>query len=365
MYTLTDYVHRGSLLLNNTFFSHNKKLSTVMIYATNKCNARCKHCYIWEKKPKQSLSVEIVEKIISDIAITSKTRIGLEGGEFLLHDKYEEILKLFKQKHPSFDLLSNCMLPEKLIEVVKKHLLPLRHKKWPPRLYISLDGDKTVHENLRGIKGIYENVLKVIESLHSFVPMSVMFTLTPFNTMSDLQHVAEICKKYNLDLRIGIYNNMQYFETKVPSATNNSSLNYAINDIPESVKDFEENYNFMLLHHHYRRGNLSLSCNSIKDSIVVYPNGDVPLCQHKEIVLGNLHSESLHQIINKKNTRQLHQQYRKCNDCWINFHRKYDIVLYRNLENIFGKKTVEMVFGKYNWCGDALLNYKSVLKNKL
>jgi len=336
-----------------------------MIYATDKCNARCRHCYIWEKKPKQNMSIEIVEKIISDKSITPNTRIGLEGGEFLLHERYEEILELLVQKHPAFDLLSNCMLPEKLINVVKKHLVPLQHKKCPPRLFISLDGNETSHERLRGVSGIYNNVLKVIESLHSVVPISVMFTLTPFNTMDDLRHTAQICKTFGLDLRIGIYNNMQYFETKISSTTDNPSLNYAISDIPECVKDFEENFDFMLLYHHYRRGNLSLTCNSIKDSVVIYPNGDVPLCQNKEIVLGNLHFESLHQIINKLSTRKLHQKYRKCNDCWINFHRKYDIVLYRNLEKVFGKKTVETALGKYNWCEDTRMSYRNIIKNNL
>lgn len=181
--------------------------------------------------------------------------------------------------------------------------------------------------------------------------------------MGDLRHTAQICQTFGLDLRIGIYNNMQYFETKVSSATCNSSLHYGISDIPECVKDFEENYDFMLLYHHYRRGNLSLSCNSIRDSIVVYPNGDVPLCQNKEVILGNLHSDTLSSIINNKNTRQIHARHRVCNGCWINFHRKYDIVLYRNLEKIFGKRIVELALGKYHWCHDATKNYKNVITN--
>lgn len=334
-----------------------------MLYVTDRCNAHCKHCYIWAKKPKQQMPLEIVARILDDKAVTPKTRIGLEGGEFLLHPEHEKILELFLKKHSSFDLLSNCMFSERLIDLVKTYLLPLQNKKWPPRLFISLDGNSSAHDNLRGVSGIYDNALKVIESLHKVVPVSVMFTLTPFNTFDDLRHVAKICETYQLDLRIGIYNNMQYFETKVPSLNPDSSLNYAISAIPDSVKYFDENYDFMLLYYHYRKGKLSLTCNSIKDSVVVYPNGDIPLCQNKEIVLGNLQAESLHSIINKKNSRQLHKQYHKCNDCWINFHRKYDIVLYRNLEKIFGKRVVELALGKYQWCDDPAKEYKTVLKN--
>ena len=66
MYTLANYIYRGSLLLNNTIFSGNKKLSSVMFYVTDRCNARCKHCYIWAKTPKRSMmfiSSNITQKI--------------------------------------------------------------------------------------------------------------------------------------------------------------------------------------------------------------------------------------------------------------------------------------------------------------
>lgn len=365
MYSFSDYLHRGTLLINNAVLPQNKKLSNVMFYVTDRCNLRCKHCYIWAKSPKQCLPLDIVGKVLSDKAVTSQTRIGVEGGEFLLHPEHEKILELLVRQHSAFDLLSNCMQPQKLIILTERYLEPLKLQKHPPRLFISLDGVPPSHDSLRGMSGSYANVLKVIETLHRRISISVMFTLTPFNTFSDLQHVIGICQKYGLDLRVGIYNNMQYFETKVSSLTTDSSLDYAVSQIPPGVKEFEENYDFMLLYHHYRRGNLSITCNSIRDSIVIYPNGDIPLCQNKEIILGNLHQETLSQIINKKPTCQLHKEYRKCNDCWINFHRKYDIVLYRNLERIFGKQSLEKVLGKYYWCSDSTKSYRNVIKETL
>lgn len=333
-----------------------------MLYATDKCNARCKHCYIWAKSPKQCMDMKIVEKIVSDKAVSQKTRIGLEGGEFLLHYRHENILELLTEKHPSFDLLSNCVLPDNLTNLVKKYLVPLQNKAHPPRLYISLDGTQTTHDRLRGVSGLYNSVLEVIRTLGNTLPISVMFTLMPFNTFEDLEHVAKICENFGLDLRIGIYNNMQYFETKVSSSAPNSSLDYPTAAIPDFVRNFEENFDFLALYHYYRQGELSLPCRSIRDSVVVYPNGDIPLCQNKEIILGNLHEKNLSQIINNKETLKLHKQYKRCNDCWINFHRKYDIVLYRNLEKIFGKKLVELALGNYQWCGNKKLSYKDTIQ---
>jgi MoaA/NifB/PqqE/SkfB family radical SAM enzyme len=126
--------------------------------------------------------------------ITDSTIIGLEGGEFLLHPDALEIMEWFKNHHPNYDLLSNCLKPDKLIHAVKQYK--------PRRLWISLDGDKDTYKYMRGRDG-YENVLNVIEALKDVLPVSVMFTLSPYNDYSDLQHVAEHCKKSGVDLRVG------------------------------------------------------------------------------------------------------------------------------------------------------------------
>ena len=88
--------------------------------------------------------------------ITKNTSIGLEGGEFMLHPNALQILEWFHQNHKNFDLLSNCLKPDVLIEAVKK---------FPPRrLYVSLDGTADTYLYMRGKSG-YDSVLKVIHSL--------------------------------------------------------------------------------------------------------------------------------------------------------------------------------------------------------
>jgi MoaA/NifB/PqqE/SkfB family radical SAM enzyme len=353
MYKISDYLTRGyKMVRNNTFPSH-KKLSAVMLYATDRCNSKCKHCYIWEKTPKQHLPFEKIKEIIESPVVDKNTIIGLEGGEFVLHPEAEKILEYLSKNHPKFDLLSNAVITDKLIEYVKKYK--------PYRVYVSLDGTKETYLKMRGVDA-YDKVLHVIKELKDIVPVSVMFTLTPFNDFDDLIHVADICKENKIDMRIGIYNTMEYFDTH-PNEDAKSTLNFSIDEIPAVVKEFKENYDFMSLYTHFREKNLKLSCNSIKESIVIYPNGDIPICQNKKIVLGNLFKESLHTIINKKTTKNLHKKHHDgCNECWINFHRKYDIILYRNLEKALPKKMIEKALGNYYWCENKNLKYKDVVK---
>lgn len=384
MYSLNNYITRGKIFLNNNLFPGNKKLKTLMIYATDLCDSACKHCLIWTKRPVKYLSLDKIVEIMQSKCINSETTIGLEGGEFLLHPDALKILKWFKDNHPNFELLSNGLVPEKLIDAVKKHP--------PKRLFISLDGDRDTYKSMRGKDG-YEGIIKVIEALNDRIPISLMFTLSPYNDFNDMKHVAEVCKKYNCDMRIGVYNDIAFFETLDPAHNNeigalkhteplnfsklkkiktykdetevqikNTSYKSIKSDIPEIIKDFQENYDFLVLYDEWRKKTLKLKCHSILDSLVILPNGDVPICQNLDVMIGNVNENSLDYIFNSKQSQQIQKEYvHNCNACWINFHRKYDVVLYRSFEKFFGKWVTSKMFGYYQW--DSLdRNYKDVIQ---
>ena len=179
-------------------------MSTLMIYATDLCDSACKHCLIWAKRPVNFLPFGKIVEIMQSRCITKNTSVGLEGGEFMLHPDALKILEWFVINHPNFDLLSNCLQPEKLIQAVKKFT--------PRHLYISLDGDADTYLYMRGKAG-YASVIRVIEELKELLPISVMFTLSPYNDFKDMEHVAKVCKGYGIDMRVGIYNDIAFFDT--------------------------------------------------------------------------------------------------------------------------------------------------------
>ena len=57
--------------------------------------------------------------------------------------------------------------------------------------------------------------------------------------------------------------------------------------IPEEVREYAENYDYVRLYQKWVTGKLRLGCHSIMDSAIVLPDGDVPLCQHLPTRLGN------------------------------------------------------------------------------
>lgn len=402
MYSKVDYIKRGLRAVNNIARPGYKKLSTLMIYSTDLCDSGCKHCLIWAKRPVKHLPLEKIIEVMQSKCVDSRTQVGLEGGEFMLHPQAHTILDWFTKNHPNFDLLSNCLKPDPLIEAVKKYKMK--------RLYISLDGDRDTYKYMRGKDG-YDHVLKVIEECHKVLPISVMFTLSPYNSFGDLDHVIEVCNRYKIDIRVGVYNDIEFFdtvekahETDIGAVKTSGALSFKkvklelgdkiskkkewlqriqyqamefpkhdekkLNDhtdfkkkIPQAITRTSENLDFLLLYDEWRRKHSKMKCYSILDSIVIHPNGNVPICQNLGVILGNVNDQSLDDIFNSRASQKTQKEYvHNCNQCWLSFHRKYDVVMLRTLEKVFPKRVVELIYGKYQWCFDEKLSYKEYMK---
>lgn len=111
MYNTSDYLRNGVLYLNNIIRPHHKRLGTLMIYSTTKCQSRCKHCSIWQK-PEEHLSLGKIREIMASRCVTRHTVVGLEGGEFLLHPEAQAIMELstgysWANAHESMTLNTN------------------------------------------------------------------------------------------------------------------------------------------------------------------------------------------------------------------------------------------------------------------
>lgn len=244
--------------------------------------------------------------------ITKNTVIGLEGGEFLLHPEAEAIMEWFMNNHPNYTLLSNCLAPHKVIDLVR-----LYH---PAHLYVSLDGNKDTYKTMRGCNG-HDKVIEVVEALKDEIPVSLMFCLSPWNTFKDMDYVIGLAMKYNVDVRIGIYGTMDFFDTTADLLV--ADFKNFIQNIPQNIHETEENFDFVALYREWRNGHLHLPCQSIFSELVIHSNGDVPLCQNLDVMLGNIHEHSLDEIFNSQETVKTQCRYSKeCNGCWINFHRK-------------------------------------------
>ena len=204
-------------------------------------------------------------------------------------------------------------------------------------------------------------MIEVVEALKDEVPISLMFCLSPWNSFADMDYVIGVAKRYGIDVRIGIYGTMDFFDTTAELLT--ADMENYIQHIPHSIHDTEENFDFVALYEEWRNGNLKLRCQSIFSELVIHSNGDVPLCQNLDVKLGNIHTCSLDDIFNSRNTCKIQCKHSKeCNGCWINFHRKYDLILLRNFEKLLPKRLIELFYSKYQWTSDKKETYQQYFK---
>lgn len=359
MYSIYDYAYNGYLYLNNIMRPRHKRLSQLMIYSTTACQSRCKHCNIWQK-PVEHLLFDDILQIMLSRCVTKQTTIGLEGGEFILHPQASEIMSWFREHHPNYTLLSNCLASRRVIDAVR-----LYH---PRHLYISLDGGRETYQRMRGRDG-YDRVIEVVEALKNEVPLSLMFCLSPWNSFDDMAFVIDVAKHYQVDVRIGIYGTMAYMVNEECRMKNEEfaaaeEWDSSFSALHSSLKQTQENFDFVALYDQWRNGHLRLRCQSIMNSLVVHSNGDVPLCQNLDVVLGNIHHQTLDEIFNGTISCQTQCLYSKnCNSCWINFHRKYDIILVRNIERMLPKRLIEKFYGPYQWTEEPHITYHQYIKN--
>ena len=242
MYSISDYLFNGLLYLNNTLRPRHKRLSQLMLYANTMCQSRCKHCNIWQK-PHEYLTFDEVKAIVGSRCVTRRTVVGLEGGEFLLHPQAKEIMAWLQHNHPKYTLLSNGLAPALVIDAVRQY--------HPVRLYLSLDGPRETYKVMRGRDG-YDHVIECIETLKDEVPISLMFCLSPWNSMKDMEHVINVARKYGIDVRIGIYGTMDFFDTTAEMIDTTDYLQ----NIPQNIHQTQENYDFVALYDEWRRGHL-------------------------------------------------------------------------------------------------------------
>jgi len=300
-------LEKSNLSVKNLFlggydlFNHN--LRTLSLFVTNRCNSKCKTCYIWKQKPKVDLPVKPIKKILDD-PITKRSVIFLTGGEFFLHPEYEEILTLFENR--KFNIFSNALCKEKLIKAVNEYEIQ--------NLYLSWDGKPDTNKSIRGIDS-YNSIIEVIDELKNKIQIIVNYTISPWNSFDDLIHVKSICEKNKVRLQLGIYSPIRFFNT-----------NYKMNKIDENIIAISEEH-YIKLYNDWFDKKISFPCNSLRIYGAVYPNGAVPLCPNKGIVLGNVNTHKLSDIWKSERSKNIRRKYYSCNDCWNSCNRKMEVEL--------------------------------------
>jgi hypothetical protein len=153
--------------LAKLFLFQKYKPSYLLFFVTNRCEASCSHCFYWKKR--NTKTKELTLDQITEFAMRCGplVQVTLTGGSPDLRQDLSDIaIQFWKYCSPiNMTLCSNGNDPEKLFADVHKicQLYPYAAL----TVDISLDGLHEEHDQLRGIDGLFDNVIRSYRLLHN------------------------------------------------------------------------------------------------------------------------------------------------------------------------------------------------------
>ena len=195
-----------------------KRLGTVILFVTSRCNAFCKTCfYHQELNQPGDLTFEQIEKISR--TMPQITDLWLSGGEPTLRRDVSQVIETFARNNAINRLIipTNGLIKSRVYEIVDGALSV--HPKLDLYLNIALDGYGKTHDRIRGVPGNWEKALECIESLY---PLKAKFgdrfrlnvnTVVCADNYSEMEKLGEFMwQNFQLD---GQYFNIVRGETLV------------------------------------------------------------------------------------------------------------------------------------------------------
>lgn len=143
--------HRSDVRRAEIIKSPIPSLRYLELQITDKCNLKCKHCYIG--KPKNvELPIENIKNLLEEFEQMQGLRVLITGGEPLLHSNFALLNQILPHYRLRKILLTNGLLLEDTI------LRDLNVQE----IQFSVDGMRKGHEAIRG-EGTFDKVLSKID----------------------------------------------------------------------------------------------------------------------------------------------------------------------------------------------------------
>lgn len=324
-----------------------------IFFVTNKCNAKCSHCFYWKNlnSSKKELSLEEIEKITKKLGNIEV--LLLSGGEPFLRKDLFEIISLFI-KNNSVKVVSiptNALLKDTIIETTRKLSETYPHITFS--VNPSIDDLNENHDKMRGIKNCFNKAIETLKELEKLkeeknnVEVVVNTTISNFN-YENMDKIIDFFKKFNIT-----YHNFELLRGNPKERSINlppleeirkihrkviALRKYYINKNKKSgfiERVFEKfsvlgvlKYTDRIKEDVLDEKNLPFECSAGKNIVVLEPEGDIRLCELLPKV-GNLreYDYDIERLLKNESAQKMMEFIKKCkctHVCFINMSIAYD-----------------------------------------
>lgn len=287
-----------------------KTPAQLIFFVTSCCNSRCRHCFYWRelnKKLKDELNLEEIQKISRSMGRIFW--LFISGGEPFIRDDLPEICQTFYQNNRvnSIIIPTNGILMEKIVKDIEIIAKSCPNAKLVIQISIDEIGER--HDKIRGVPGNFAKIEKLVPELKKLQ--------AKYKNLA-IQANIVFCQ-YNQDRMIKIYDHLyQQFEL------DNICLSLVRGEPKEIGAKEVDLEKYWRAHQHlrktrrfrqytpllsylitqkedmqvevflssFRQKRAIIPCLASRQSVVLYPNGDLALCELRPEKYGNLRDVS-------------------------------------------------------------------------
>ncbi|MBV6494812.1 MAG: Coenzyme PQQ synthesis protein E [Turneriella sp.] len=301
-----------------------KPLSAVFVVC-NRCNLRCKYCNSPFLKERE-LSLSEIDTLFTNLQHTGIFRLGLTGGEPLVREDIQEIVKLAIQKKFYLSMNSNLLLYHERPHVFDEVKF----------IFTSLDGPPQVHEKNRG-KASQEGVVDAIIDLRRRKKPVVAICVVDQQDFTDIEYLIDLAERHDFKLHFQLRGSMPEVSTKkvlrgqlAPQTDNDAYRDvwrklYMLKKRTKSIVN-SKNYFEKILHwsdyHQFAQKTQNKSCAAGYGYIYIASNGlGYPCCLIKDTTQGI-------DLLTQNWIEKFHDK-KPCNDCISGPYLEFNL-LYKN-----------------------------------
>jgi len=291
-------------------------LPIVILMPHSACNCRCVMCDIWKGNHNlKQLTENDISKLLSALKDFGTQQVVMSGGEALLHPHFFNLCKIIKGRKIKISLLSTGL-------TLKKNAAQIAE--WVDDIIVSLDGDEAMHNTVRNIPDAFKKLVEGIAAIRAIDPLFKITGRTVIHrkNFASWPTIIDAAKNIGLDqisflpADVGSHafnreilwdesrqHDILLSREELPQMKKvidqlemdhaNDFINTYIAESPQKIRKIYEYYaSFYLLNPlPYKK------CNAPWVSTVIEADGTVRPCFFHQPI-GNIHSTSLHEIIN-------------------------------------------------------------------
>jgi MoaA/NifB/PqqE/SkfB family radical SAM enzyme len=289
-----------------------------IISVTNRCDARCQMCNIWQMERDEFLTAEDYRKLPNTLK-----NVNITGGEALLRPDIVEIVHAVYESagKPRIILATNGFRPDKTYDLIQQM------RQFVPNLgvAISLDGLEEYHNLMRGVPEAFSRATKTLQGLidMGITDLRIGFTATAQN-VSQLPLVHQLAAQLGVEFTATVAQESETYYgvnnlEKISEADVAKNFGYLVDCNLRSpvVKNWFRAYFAHGVIKFVEEGKRITACSAASDFFYLSPRGDVYPCLTLPLKLGNLRSEPFEKLWASDDAVSARQVVDTCQDCWM------------------------------------------------